>query len=142
MDVGPGRLHGRQSADVSFSVDVLPPCDGGPDLLSSLTDAQCAHQVYDLLGFVVHFLMQSTERQITLKAERGQLKVGISDMVTMRSPIKGRAIRHRRAIMRTIDPQVSRPVQITPSLCREMGGAALLTIHSAIHEAAQLAKEK
>lgn len=120
MDERHKNVFGRQSIDV-----MMPPCDGSPSLLSSLTRAQSEAQAFDLLGRLVYYLLGDTRRHVAIKAENGQIKIGVSSCDAG----------HVSVLHRTIDPQMAKPVNYTPSLCRDMGGAALQTIDEAIHKA-------
>ena len=83
--------------------------------------------------------MGDRDRHIGIKAENGQLKVGISSVVE--TSVGVRKVRHRASCNRTIDPQVPRPYKFTPELCREMGGAMLVTIYETIRKTEESAKQ-
>ena len=107
-------------------MSIYPPCDGAPDLVRSLTDAQNQAQVYDMLGEIVYYLLGDPRRHVSLQAKHGQIKIGISTVAG--TP------RHYATYNRTIDPHLAKPHRFTPGLCREMGGAALVTILEAIQD--------
>ena len=98
-------------------------------MLASLTDAQCERQTYEMLGYIVEYLLGDKERNIQIRAENGQLKIGVSTVTI----VEGK--KHRGMYSRTVDPQQAKPHTFTTQLCREMGGAALITICQGIDEA-------
>lgn len=114
----------------------MPPCDGGPTFLASMTELQCERQAYDMLGALIDWMARDNRRHVGLKMENDQLKIGIS------APVRINGKTHHTLLNRTVDPQQARPVRWTPELCRQMGGAALVTIVGTFAETLEAARQK